>query len=68
MSRVQAKPTPNWCPQVNPDEPWTGRCVKEKIAEDAKRHRCHKRKSMTNPCMRASAVWSGSSSRRTVST
>jgi hypothetical protein len=33
---------PNWCPQVNPDEPWTGRCVKEKIADDGKRHRCHK--------------------------
>ncbi len=43
MSRVQAKPTPNWCPQVNPDEPWIGRCVKEKIAEDSKRHRCHKK-------------------------
>jgi hypothetical protein len=23
-------------------EPWTGRCVKEKIADDGKRHRCHK--------------------------
>ena len=43
MSRVQAKPTPNWCPQVNLDEPWIGRCVKEKIADDGTRHRCHKK-------------------------
>ena len=48
MSRVQAKPTPNWCPQVNPDEPWTGRCVKEKIADDGKRHRCHKAEKHTD--------------------
>jgi hypothetical protein len=34
---------PNWCPQVNPDEPWTARCVKEKIAADGKRHRCQKK-------------------------
>jgi hypothetical protein len=34
---------PNWCPQVNPDEAWTARCVKEKIADDAKRHRCQKK-------------------------
>jgi hypothetical protein len=33
---------PNWCPQVNPDEPWTARCVKEKIA-DGQRHRCQKK-------------------------
>lgn len=25
-----------------PDEPWTGRCMKEKIADDSKRHRCRK--------------------------
>ena len=37
-----AKATPNWCLQVKADEPWTGRCVKEKIADDGKRHRCHK--------------------------
>ena len=42
MTRVQPKATPNWCPQVKPDEPWTGRCMKEKIAADGKRHRCHK--------------------------
>jgi hypothetical protein len=34
---------PNWCPQVNPDEAWTARCVKEKIAADGKRHRCQKK-------------------------
>ena len=33
MARVQPKATPNWCSQVKPDEPWTGRCVKEKIAD-----------------------------------
>ncbi len=49
MSRVQAKPTPNWCPHVNPDEPWTGRCVKEKIAEDGTRHRCHKKDKHDEP-------------------
>ena len=43
MTRVQPKATPNWCPQVKPDEPWTGRCVKEKIADDGKRHRCDKK-------------------------
>ncbi|HMB86856.1 MAG TPA: hypothetical protein VKS62_10740 [Methylomirabilota bacterium] len=42
MTRVQPKATPNWCLQVKADEPWTGRCVKEKIADDGKRHRCHK--------------------------
>ena len=42
MPRMQPKATPNWCPQVKPDEPWTGLCVKEKIAADGKRHRCHK--------------------------
>ena len=42
MTRVQPKAMPNWCPQMKPDEPWTGRCVKEKIAADGKRHRCHK--------------------------
>ena len=36
-------------PQVNPDEPWTGRCGKEKIAEDAKRHRCHKKEKHYEP-------------------
>jgi len=25
------------------DEPWTARCVKEKIAADGKRHRCQKK-------------------------
>ena len=30
MTRVQPKAMPNWCLQVKPDEPWTGRCVKEK--------------------------------------
>ena len=49
MSRVQPKATPNWCLQVKPDEPWTGRCVKEKIAEDAKRHRCHKKEKHDEP-------------------
>jgi len=34
---------------VNLDEPWTGRCVKEKIAEDAKRHRCHKKELHDEP-------------------
>ena len=32
-----------WLPgacRVKPDEPWTGRCGKEKIAADGKRHRC----------------------------
>jgi hypothetical protein len=33
---VQPKATPNWCLQVKADEPWTGRCVKEKIADDGK--------------------------------
>ncbi len=42
MTRVQPKAMPNWCPQMKPDEPWTGRCAKEKIADDGKRHRCHK--------------------------
>jgi len=42
MTREQPKAIPNWCLQVKPDEPWTGRCVKEKIAADGKRHRCHK--------------------------
>ena len=42
MTRVQPKATPNWCLQVKADEPWTGRCVKEKIADDGKRHRCRK--------------------------
>jgi len=41
MTRVQPKATPNW-PQVKPDDPWTGRCVQEKIAADGKRHQCHK--------------------------
>ena len=31
MTRVQPKAMPNWCPQVNPDEPWTGRCVTHAI-------------------------------------
>ena len=43
MARVQPKATPNWCSQVKPDESWTGRCVKEKIADDGKRHRCDKK-------------------------
>ena len=43
MTHVHPKPMPNWCPQVNPDEAWTARCVKEKIAADAKRHRCQKK-------------------------
>ena len=43
MARVQPKATPNWCSQVKPDEPWTGRCTKEKIADDGKRHRCDKK-------------------------
>src|SRR5215468_6477081 len=43
MARVQPKTTPNWCSKVKPDEPWTGRCVKEKIADDGKRHRCDKK-------------------------
>ena len=43
MTHVHPKPMPNWCPQMNPDEPWTERCVKEKIAADGKRHRCQKR-------------------------
>jgi hypothetical protein len=42
MTRVQPKAMPNWCLQVKPDELWTGRCGKEKIAADGKRHRCHK--------------------------
>jgi hypothetical protein len=42
MPRVQPKATPNRCLRVKPDEPWTGRCVKEKIADDGKRHRCYK--------------------------
>src|SRR6266852_3598659 len=41
MTHVHPKAIPNWCPQVNPGEPWTARCVKEKIADDGKRHRCH---------------------------
>jgi hypothetical protein len=60
MTRA-AKAMPNWCLQVKPDEPWTGRCVKEKIADDGKRHQCTKRRSMT-PCMPASAVWGGNNS------
>ena len=43
MTHVHPKAIPNWCPQVNPDEPWTARCVKEKIAADGKRHRCQKK-------------------------
>src|SRR5258708_859675 len=30
---------PNRWLQVKPDEPWTRRCMKEKIADDGKRHR-----------------------------
>ena len=33
---------PNRWLQVKPDEPWTRRCMKEKIADDGKRHRCRK--------------------------
>ena len=43
MTRVQPKAKPNWCPHVNPDEPWTARCVKERIADDGRRHRCEKK-------------------------
>jgi len=43
MTHVHPKAIPNWCPQVNPDEAWTARCVKEKIAADGKRHRCQKK-------------------------
>lgn len=43
MTHVHPKAIPNWCPQVNPDEPWPARCVKEKIAADGKRHRCQKK-------------------------
>jgi len=43
MTHVHPKPMPNWCPQVNPGEAWTARCVKEKIAADGKRHRCQKK-------------------------
>ena len=43
MTHLHPKPMPNWCPQVNPDEAWTARCVKEKIAADGKRHRCQKK-------------------------
>ncbi len=42
MTRAQLKATPTWYPQVKPEDPWTGRCVQEKIAADGKRHRCHK--------------------------
>ena len=42
MTRAQPKATPNWCPQVKPEDPWTGRCVQKKVADDGKRHRCHK--------------------------
>ena len=38
MTHTHPKPITNWCPQVNPDEPWTGRCVKEKIADDGSCH------------------------------
>jgi hypothetical protein len=48
MPRVQPKAMPNWCLQVKPDEPWTGRCGKEKIAADGKRHRCHKTEKRTD--------------------
>jgi hypothetical protein len=51
MTRVQPKATPNWCPQGKPDEPWTGHCVKEKIADDGKRHRCPNRRSIVTTCM-----------------
>jgi hypothetical protein len=54
MTRVQPKATPNWCPQVKPDEPWTGRCVKED-RDDGKRHGATKQKH-TEACMPASAV------------
>ncbi len=37
MTRAQPKAAPNWCPQVKPEDPWTGRCVQEKIAADGKR-------------------------------
>jgi len=43
MTHVHPKPMPNWCPEVNPDEAWTARCMKEKIAADGKRHRCQKK-------------------------
>src|SRR4029450_1551445 len=43
MTKVHPKATPNWCPQVNPEESWTAHCVKEKIADDGKRHRCQKK-------------------------
>jgi len=64
MTRVQPKAMPNWCLQVKPDEPWTGRCGKEKIAATASAIGATKRRSTPTPCMPASAVWSGSSSRR----
>ncbi len=64
MTRVQPKAIPNWCPQVKPDEPWTGRCLKERSPTTASAIGATKRRSITMPCMPASAVWSGSSSRR----
>jgi hypothetical protein len=57
MPRVQPKAMPNWCLQVKPDEPWTRRCGKEKIAADGKRIGATKRRSTPTPCMPASAVW-----------
>jgi len=48
MTHVPAKAMLNWCLQVKPDEPWTGRCMKEKIAAAGKRHRCHKTEKHTD--------------------
>ena len=64
MTRVQPKAMPNWCLQVKPDEPWTGRCGKEKIAATASAIGATKRRSIATPGMPASAVWSGNNSRR----
>jgi ribosomal protein S27AE len=31
-----------WCPKVDPNEPWSERCgVQHTMADDGKRHRCH---------------------------
>jgi len=40
MSRVQAKPITNWCPQARATE--QGLCGVDKLTEDGKRHHCDK--------------------------
>jgi hypothetical protein len=65
MTRVHPKAMPNWSQQVKHYETWTGSCVKEKIAADGKRHRCHKTEKHDDTVHACKCSLSGSSSKRT---